>query len=345
MIATGAAQRDASAHAAGQPPAVHRREARAMGSPLRLQVPLSIPSRVVERAWRQALDEFEASEQALSRFRETSEIHQARIAGGRSDTPSRRLVAAISAADRARRVTDGRFEPRVLGDLERLGSAPIAVAPPALRAAPTVGRLVPTVGRLVRREGRTGPIDLPVPIDFGGIGKGLALRWAARRLEDVLGGSAYLLEAGGDIVAAGSPARRADDPGWRIGIEDPRLPASRGVEGPLAVIELPDGGGAVATSSVRRARWQSPDGRAVHHLIDPATGEPGGAGLLAVTVHAPDPAWSEVWSKALFLEGARGIAARARSQGLAAWWVTAAGMLEMTAAARARTVWVAGETA
>ncbi len=31
-------------------------------------------------------------------------------------------------------------------------------------------------------------------------------------------------------------------------------------------------------------RWRAPDGRLVHHLIDPSTGEPGGAGLLAVTV-------------------------------------------------------------
>ena len=40
----------------------------------------------------------------------------------------------------------------------------------------------------------------------------------------------------------------------------------------------------------------------------PATGDPGGAGLRAVTVAGSDPAWAEVWSKALFLEGRRGIA-------------------------------------
>ena len=59
----------------------------------------------------------------------------------------------------------------------------------------------------------------------------------------------------------------------------------------------------------------------LHHLIDPRTGEPGGDGLAAVTVAGPDPAWAEVWSKALFVEGARSIAAAARSRGLAAWWV------------------------
>ena len=110
---------------------------------------------------------------------------------------------------------------------------------------------------------------------------------------------------------------------------------------PVAVVALHDGG-AVATSSVRRLRWER-DGRVVHHLIDPRTGEPGGDGLLAVTVAGPDPAWAEVWSKALFLEGRRGIGALARARGLAAWWVAPDGTLEMTPAGRVRTAWVAAE--
>ena len=88
-----------------------------------------------------------------------------------------------------------------------------------------------------------------------------------------------------------------------------------------------------------RRRWTSPDGEAVHHLIDPSTGRPGGDGLLAVTVAGPDPAWAEVWSKALFLVGPSGIADAARARGLAAWWVAVDGTLEMTPAARPMTVW------
>ena len=66
-------------------------------------------------------------------------------------------------------------------------------------------------------------------------------------------------------------------------------------------------------------------------------------GLLAVTVAGPDPAWAEVWSKALFVEGAATIASLARARGLAAWWVAADGTLEMTPAARIRTRWVRAE--
>jgi thiamine biosynthesis lipoprotein len=107
------------------------------------------------------------------------------------------------------------------------------------------------------------------------------------------------------------------------------------------VIKLPTG--AVATSSIAIHRWRDAAGRSVHHLIDPQTGEPGGAGLLAVTVAAADPAWAEVWSKALFLAGVDGVASLARARGLAAWWVRDDGLVEMTPGARTLTMWSASD--
>jgi FAD:protein FMN transferase len=168
------------------------------------------------------------------------------------------------------------------------------------------------------------------PIDLGGIGKGLALRWTAARLERA-GAGDFLVEAGGDLVARGNDP---DGTPWQVGIEDPT-----GGEDP-AVIAV--SGLAVATSSVRVNRWVM-DGRVVHHLLDPRTGEPANDGLLAVTVAAADPAWAEVWSKALYLAGRPAIANEARSRGIAAWWITDDGALEMTPAARVLTIWVASE--
>jgi FAD:protein FMN transferase len=305
-----------------------------MASPLRLLVDDGAPIRFADAAWRAVVEEFAAVEVAMSRFRETSEIttlHRAQ----RLPTPSRRLVAGLVAADRARRLTTGRFDERVLGDLERLGSVGIrqAWAVPAGVSRPrrSAGRALP--GRSFRRAGRRGPIELDSPVDLGGIGKGLALRWAAHRAALELGDVAFLIDAGGDVVTRGRPS----DGAWSIGIEDPD-----GGEAPVAVCRV-DGDGAIATSSVRLARWIDPAGRPVHHLIDPATGEPGGDGLRAVTVAFADPAWAEVWSKALFLEGAAAIGAAARRRGLAAWWVDHRGELSMTPAARQRTGWVRSE--
>lgn len=171
------------------------------------------------------------------------------------------------------------------------------------------------------------------PVDLGGIGKGLALRWAARRAVEHLGAVGFLLEAGGDMIARGS----AGSSPWHVAIEDPL-----GAPDPVATCRLGDGE-AIATSSVRLGRWRDGSGRTVHHLIDPATGDPGGHGLAAVTVAWHDPAWAEVWSKALFLEGAARIAAVARTRDLAAWWVDVDGAISMTPAARQRTTWVRAE--
>ena len=305
---------------------------RAMGSPLRLTISgrdrEAWDARRATAAWTAVCDEFEASEQAMSRFRESSEITVLNSQAGRTPVAavSRRLRRALVACDRANRVTAGRFDPRVLWDLERLGDrgAPLGIAPPD-----DAEHIAARRGRIVERT--PDGLVLPVPVDLGGIGKGLALRWAATAVRRC-GIGAFMLDAGGDIVAAGEAPEGGP---WRIGVEDP----TGGIE-PLAVILA--AGEAVTTSSIRRRTWQTGD-RIVHHLIDPRTGEPGGAGLLAVTVIGTDPAWAEVWSKSLFLEGRVGIAALARRHGLAAWWIADDRSVEMTAAARARTFWTAGE--
>ena len=262
----------------------------------------------------------------MSRFRETSELTALNRRAGTFavDRPSPRLRRALVSSDRAWRVTGGRFDPRVLVDLDRLGYRGAALDEPGAEI-----RTVSRADRVVQRVGRRG-MRVAHPIDLGGIGKGLALRWAAARLERA-GARDFLVEAGGDLVARG---KDPDGKPWQVGIEDPA-----GGED-LAVIAVSDL--AVATSSIRVNRWWR-DGRVVHHLLDPRTGEPANDGLLAVTVAAPDPAWAEVWSKALYLAGRPTIANEARSRGIAAWWITDDGALEMTPAARALTIWVASE--
>ena len=284
-------------------------------------------------AWAAVLDEFEAVEASMSRFRESSELSRLNAGPRRV---SRRLRRALALADRARRQTGGRFDPRVARALERIGfrgtEGRVVALPPQ----------TPSSGDAPSRRafGSTSDgsvVRLPEPVDLGGVGKGLALRWAADRaaaaLSPVLAaGGGFLLEAGGDLAVRGRPS----DGLWRVGIEDPD-----GGAVPLAALSIEDGD-AAATSSIRVNAWRAPDGRSVHHLIDPRTGEPVGPGLTAVTVVARDPAWAEIWSKALFVEGAAGIGPLARAHGLAAWWATTDGRFEMTPAARPRTAWLAG---
>jgi FAD:protein FMN transferase len=321
MTQVGAPSRDALVDRPTADAAVYRFEGRALASPLRLQVHGG-SAETAARAWAAVEAEFAAVDRALSRHRDDSELTALnRAAGsGRDRAVGRRLYAAIAATDRARRLTDGRFDARVLTDLERLGDHGASLDGWARGPNPQ--------GR--HRDPCRRMVALDRPHDLGGIGKGLALRWAAAGAGSALPATVgVLLEAGGDVVIRGRPG---DQPTWSIAIEDPWLDGP-----PVAVVAVESG--AVCTSSVARRSWQTASGRTVHHLIDPRTGEPGGEGLRAVTVAAADPAWAEVWSKALFLEGRRGIAGLARARGLAAWWVDVDGELAMTPAARIRTSW------
>ena len=118
----------------------HRREGRALASPLRLTVTSAAVNAAVDRAWEAVVEVFAAVDTAMSRFREDSEITRLNRAGAPVANLSRYLVAALTAADRARRMTDGRFDARVVVDLERIGfgGVPQTAGAGVMRRRPTV---------------------------------------------------------------------------------------------------------------------------------------------------------------------------------------------------------------
>jgi FAD:protein FMN transferase len=289
------------------------------------------PSGSAGSALSEAQAVFHAVERACTRFNPASPLMRINADPDAWHQVPDELYDALVEAFAAHRVTEGRFDPRVLRTLEELGydrSLPFAAG------AVVVDGPGPDVEHQGQRSPWTPQFDDdrqavrlgPEPVDLGGIGKGLAVRWAAERLAGRAG--AFLVEAGGDCYLGGSgPAGT----GWRIGVEDPTDGAET-----LAVLQLSDL--ACATSSIRLRHWRAGE-RRVHHLIDPRTGQPGGAGLLAVTVVGPDPAVSEVWSKALFLCGADGVADRAQERGLAALWVDDDGRMGTTSAMDEHVIW------
>jgi thiamine biosynthesis lipoprotein len=279
-----------------------------------------------------ALAVFHDVDETCTRFRATSDLMRANVRGTEWTVVARRCFDALVEAHAAYRRTLGRFDPRVLDDLVRLGyeqSYTRALPSPREPAAALAGR-APLPPWQPAFRGQTLSVRVgPHPIDLGGIGKGLAVRWATEVLR--AGGlTDFLVEAGGDCFCAGAPANAA---GWRVGVEDPR-----GADDPVAVIEVSDA--AVATSSVRIRSWRAGN-RDVHHLLDPTTGLPGGDGLLAVTVVDDDPASAEVWSKVLFLAGRRGVATTADLFRLAALWVTTDGAVGWSPRLTPQLAWTA----
>lgn len=278
----------------------------------------------------EALAVFSTVAETCTRFDPASPLMQANAVPDDWHTVPPSCFAAITAAFDAYRRTDGRFDPRVLRDLVELGytdALSFAQATPEAPVARPRRRMVPPPWQPRFRAG--GRVHLGgQAVDLGGIGKGLAVRWAAEVLQDV--SDDHLVAAGGDCSCRG---RAPDGAAWRVGVEDPA-----GGTGPLAVLGLSDV--ACATSSVRLRRWKA-GGRVVHHLIDPRSGLPGGQGLAAVTVVADDPAEAEVWTKVLFLAGRRDVAGVAAARDLAALWVGVDGTVACSDSMRRHLLWQA----
>ena len=302
---------------------------RSMASPIRLQLGPDSPDPQRLQAEVRAL--FGEVERQCTRFDPGSDLMRANAAGAAPTEVGVHCFAALQAALLAHQATSGRFDPRVLTVLRDLGygsslpfnDGPVRTETVDREPEPVSGTWRPRFDPATRRVAIGG-----VPVDLGGIGKGLALRWAAELLR-AGGCTTFLLDAGGDCVFGHGPE---GDP-WRIGVEDPA-----GAEGPVAVLEAADG--ACATSSVRLRQWQAGE-RRVHHLIDPRTGRPGGGNLRSVTVVGTDPADAEVWSKVLFLAGDR-IGAEAAERKLAALWVDGAGRSEHSPALTPYLIWERG---
>lgn len=283
----------------------------------------------------EAKEIFASIEASCTRFNPTSPLMLANADPNAWHTFPPIAIDVIKEAYKAYQLTNGTFDPRILGDLlksgydENLhfdlknsveispsGSQPIS-SEPAMRI---LKQWHPAFGE---NEIRLGEL----PVDLGGIGKGFAVQRAMEILQDCAEG--VLINAGGDIAAEGLDE---NGEGWRIGIENPWNAAGD----PVLVVELFDV--AIATSSIRLRSWQK-DGRPKHHLIDPTTGLPGGIGLVAVSAIAPTTSIAEVWSKTLFLKGLAEIAQSAEKHSIAAAWIDELGNVHSNEAFDKQTIW------
>lgn len=299
---------------------------RAMASSVNLRV--TNPGPDASGAVDRAISVINEVASTCTRFDSSSALMQANEAPSAWHTLPTLCSKAIRAAFDAYIKTDGRFDPRVLSSLRAIGYTNSRDFSETPVFGSSQRETVPLQRELWQPSFDGDRVNLGGhPIDLGGIGKGLAVRWAAAELQHA--GSGYLVDAGGDIAFAGLAS--AGTP-WRIGIENPWDPTGA----PVVVLETADG--AVATSSIRIRSWTH-EGRTQHHIIDPSTGLPGGEGLVSVSVMSDDTADAEVWSKTLFLAGANDIRDFALERKLAAIWVTTDGQVAMTPKAAVRAIW------
>ena len=278
-----------------------RRSFRAMGT----EIELLVDSEGADAALDTAEAEFHRLEALLSRFRPDSELARLNASGSVDAGPD--LLRVVELSLEAHKGSDGRFDPTVHDAVVAAGydrSFELLAADHSDLPASPPGRPCPRArldgGFGVHVTGKRIELDPDVRLDLGGIGKGYAAESAAALLATA---GACLVNAGGDVATRGGS--------WPIGVE---------TSGEPLTLELA-GGNALATSGRDRRRWQR-DGRELHHLIDPRTGEPADSDLLRVTVVAYDATAAEVAAKGLFLLGSIGAVAEADAAGTPAVLVT-----------------------
>jgi FAD:protein FMN transferase len=234
---------------------------------------------------------------ASSRFRPDSELARLNAAGGRPLAISALFADLLATALRAARLTGGDVDPTCGRALTGLGyDRDFADVRAAGDAAP---RLTGSVGALpgwhnvhLDHSGRRAWLERGVQIDLGATAKARAADQCADQLADTLG-CGVLVSLGGDVAVAGQPPPDH----WRIRVtDDHAAPASA----PGQTVTISSGG--LATSSTTVRAW-TVGGRPVHHIIDPATGEPARSSWRTVSVAAGTCTDANIASTAAIIRG------------------------------------------
>ena len=230
----------------------------------------------LERAESVVRRELDAIDLACSRFREDSEVTALNRRAGSTTRVSPLLREALGVALRAAALTDGDVDPTVGRAMELAGydrdfellqrvdagepgDGPLPSGRPRVLVRSQPG------WQAVKLLPGTGSVRLPagVSLDLGASAKA----WAADRSAAAAAnecGCGVLVGIGGDIAVGGRPPPG----GWEILVTDDHR-SDISAEGQTVTIRS----GGLATSSTAVRRWRH-DGQVMHHIIDPATGEP-----------------------------------------------------------------------
>jgi len=211
-------------------------------------------------------------DRAASRFRPDSELMLIQAIAPGPHRVSGLLADAVGAALWAARVTGGIVDPTVGAALRAAGYDrtfhEVVAAPQPPRPAGTVPGW-----RSVELDERRRMLRIPagVELDLGATAKALAADRIAAEVRRRFATDA-LVSLGGDVAASGWRE-------WDIAIASDHADAAE----PRAVVRV--GAGGLATSSTAVRRWTS-GGRVLHHIIDPASGEPVSSPWATVSVAA-----------------------------------------------------------
>lgn len=230
-------------------------------------------------------------EQRWSRFLPTSEVTQLNNAAGAPIEVSGDTLELVEHGVAGWRLTEGRFDPTMVVQLERAGYDRsfelIGNTARSLEVTAAVGCAEVIVDR------RRSEVTLPSGLGFdpGGIGKGLAADIVTRELIDD-GALGVMVNLGGDLAVQGLPI---DGDHWVVTIAEPAVH-----RGTITKARLRNAG--LATSTTAKRRWRGSHGER-HHILDPKTGCSTNDKAVLATVIAGAAWWAEVSATSMLATG------------------------------------------
>ena len=236
-----------------------------------------------------------AIDQACSRFRDDSELRRVEErSAGRPIGVTPLLFEALEVACVVAVQTAGTVDPTIGSALVELGYD--RDFEEMCRDLPASGHEPQPAPGWWRIEldpvERTVAIPPGVHVDLGATAKAFAADRAAARIAEALA-CGVLVNLGGDVAVAGPGPRD----GWAIGI------APECTTDPAAVDQVVSlHGGGLATSGTTARAWTR-DGRPVHHIVDPWTGEAAQSVWSLVSTTAASCVEANAWSTAAVVWG------------------------------------------
>lgn len=271
-------------------------------------------------AGEEALAEVDRLENQLSLYRPGSEIAQLNArAAHEAVRVSPEVFALLHHAQRLHAETDGAFDitvaplVRCWGFMGGSGAMPAPEAVEAARQLVGMQHVQLNAAERTVRFARTG-----VMLDLGAIGKGYAVERGATLLREAGVTNALFHGGTSTVYALGQPP---DATAWTVALEtapaDWNLPAAEirtrvhgwSAHGPTTKVALRDE--AMSVSAIWGRTFTTSERKSYGHVIDPRTGWPSEAGLLAVIV-LPSATETDALSTALLTGGPAGFERTAR---------------------------------
>lgn len=239
------------------------------------------------------------------------------------------LMAGFTQAAEYSRSSSGLFDPAVGGLVKLWGFHSEASFPEQAPTQQAIANALPgkRFDELLRHKLLKGFGGLR--LDFGAFAKGLILQQVADNIRAQYPKASFLLNGGGDLVAAGQRPERP----WRIAVRHPRVQNKY-----LALIELKDGEAAFTSGDYERffdAADAQGNTQHYHHILDPRNGWPS-TGTQSLTVLHADAGLADAASTALFVAGDNWPTIAAQMGVQAVLRVTANGAIEWTPAMASR---------